>query len=183
VKVLSQYIKLRSNWLINPISAEGYRHWLINKTSLTLRLQIRYSDFHVQPISQQRAKPIAEEAKLLGLRHSETMQVRDVLLVGDSQQPLVFAHSILPDSSLQGDWYQLGKIGNKPLGEALFKNPRVIRTPLSYKRLSINDVLYQKAVKHVSTPPIYLWARRSIFSLNCAKILVSEVFLPYICHE
>jgi len=26
--------------------------------------------------------------------------------------------------------------------------------------------------------PAYLWARRSVFSLNCASIIVIEVFLP-----
>jgi chorismate--pyruvate lyase len=182
VKVLPHNIKLRSNWLTKPISTDGYSHWLINEASLTLRLQLRYADFHVQPLSQLRGKPIADEANLLGLRRSETTQVRDVLLVGDAQ-PVVFAHSILPANALRGEWHQLSNIGSKPLGEAIFKNPRVIRTPLSYKKLSINDVLYQKAIKHINAPPIYLWARRSIFSLNCAKILFSEVFLPYICHE
>ena len=182
MKIHPHYIALRSNWLRKPFSTLDYKGWLVDDASLTSRLQQRYADFHVQPLSQQRAKPIADEAALLGFKQRKTMQVREVLLIG-GHQPVVFAHSVLPETSLRGVWYQFGKLGNKPLGEALFKNPRVNRTPLSYKKLSINDPLYQKAVKHLTAPPIYLWARRSIFSLHCAKILVTEVFLPQICHE
>jgi chorismate lyase len=179
VKIHPHHKRLRSNWLRKPFSTWDYKGWLVDKASLTSRLQQRYADFHVQPLSQLRAKPIVGEADLLGFKHSKTMQVREVLLIG-SHQPVVFAHSVLPAMSLRGGWCKLGKLGNKPLGAALFKNPRVIRTPLSYKKLSINDALYQKAVKYLTHPPTYLWARRSIFSLNCAKILVTEVFLPHL---
>lgn len=182
VKIQPHYIRLRSNWLRKPLSTLKVRPWLVDEASLTLRLQLRYADFHVQPLFQHRVKPITDEAKLLGFKQSATMQIREVLLIGDNK-PVVFAHSVLPDTSLRGNWCQLGKLGNKPLGEALFKNPRVIRAPLSYKKLTIHDVLYQKAIKHLINPPVYLWARRSIFRLNCAKILVTEVFLPHLCHE
>jgi chorismate--pyruvate lyase len=182
VKIQPHYIKLRSNWLRKPLSTFKLKHWLVDEASLTLRLQLRYADFHVEPLYQQSEKPIADEADLLGFKLTKRMQVREVLLIGDNQ-PVVFAHSVLPASSLRGEWCQLGKLGNKPLGEALFKNPRVVRAPLSFKKLTFNDVLYQKAVKHLINPPVYLWARRSIFRLNCAKILVTEVFLPHICHE
>lgn len=182
MKIQPHYIKLRSNWLVKPFSTFDFRHWLIDDASLTLRLQLRYADFNVRPLFQHRVKPLMDEAKMLGFKASATMQVREVLLIGDNQ-PVVFAHSVLPDISLRGDWCQLGKLGSKPLGAALFKNPRVIRTPLSYKKLSINDVLYKKAIKHLAHPPVYLWARRSIFRLNCAKILVTEVFLPHLSHE
>ena len=96
---------------------------------------------------------------------------------------MVYAHSVLPHRSLRGKWYKLGRLGNQPLGAALFKNMQVTRTPLSYKKLSNNHVLYQKAVKEIAHPPAYLWARRSVFHLNCANILVTEVFLPGLCHE
>lgn len=182
VKIQPHYIKLRSNWLRKPFSTLKVRHWLIDDASLTLRLQLRYADFHVQPLFQCRVKPITDEAKMLGFKPSAMMQVREVLLIGE-HQPVVFAHSVLPETSLRGGWCQLGKLGNKPLGEALFKNPRVIRSPLSYKKLTNNDELYQKAIKHLINPPVYLWARRSIFKLNCARILVTEVFLPHLSHE
>jgi chorismate--pyruvate lyase len=102
--------------------------------------------------------------------------------MGDNQ-PVVFAHSVLPRASLKGAWNSLGRLGNQPLGATLFVNPRVKRTPLSYKKLSPNHALYQHATQHLTQKPEvrkppYLWARRSIFSLSCANIMVTEVFLP-----
>jgi chorismate--pyruvate lyase len=85
---------------------------------------------------------------------------------------------VLPRASLRGAWNGLGRLGNKPLGATLFANPKVKRTPLSYKKLTSNHALYQHAVQHLTDKPSYLWARRSIFSLSCANIMVTEVFLP-----
>lgn len=175
-------ITLRSNWLRKPFLSQAYRNWLMEDASLTARLQQRYTDFRVQPLAQVNAKPIHDEALLLKRKPSSRTNVREVLLMGN-QAPVVYAHSILPLSSLRGEWVKLGRLGNKPLGAMLFSNPCVKRTPLSYKKLPKSHALYQKAVKHVQHPPHFFWARRSIFSLNCAKILVTEIFLPAICHE
>jgi chorismate lyase len=176
------YIKLRSNWLKKPFSALAYQHWLVDEASLTGRLQRRYTDFNVLPQNVCLTKPMLEEAVLLRLKPRQYTLVREVLLMGN-KLPVVFAHSVLPASSLRGAWKGLGRLGNKPLGAALFKNPKVIRTPLSYKKLSKNHALYQKAVKYLDGSPTYLWSRRSVFSLNCANITVTEVFLPNLCHE
>jgi chorismate--pyruvate lyase len=154
-----------------------YRTWLIEADSLTARLQQRYTDFFVQPVHISVHKARYEEAVLLNIPAHKNARIREVLLFGNAQ-PVVFAHSVLPRKALQGAWRRLGKLGNKPLGAVLFANPNVKRTPLSYKKLSAQHVLYQAAVKHLSTKPDSLWARRSIFSLNGANIMVTEVFLP-----
>ncbi len=182
MRIYADTKKLRAKWLRKPLLTLAYRHWLIDGTSLTARLQQRYEDFYVRALSQVHAKPIKDEAALLKLKSSMHVKVREVLLIGKGR-PVVYAHSILPNASLRGEWVKLGRLGNKPLGASLFNDPRVKRTPLSYKKLSHNHDLYQKAVKHLEHPPLYLWARRSIFSLQCAKILVTEVFLPEIQHE
>ncbi|MES2502547.1 MAG: chorismate lyase [Pseudomonadota bacterium] len=166
-----------SAWLINPILAGRLKPWLIDKGSLTLRLQKRYPAFGVNPVSVHYAKPILDEALRLGLPSYKTALIREVLLIGNNKS-VVFAHSVLPRASLRGAWNGLGRLGNKPLGAALFANPQVKRAPLRFKKLSPHHVLYQHAVQHLSTKPAYLWARRSVFSLNCATILVTEVFLP-----
>jgi chorismate--pyruvate lyase len=51
---------------------------------------------------------------------------------------------------------------------------------LSYKKLAPHQALYQHAIQGFEEKPDYLWARRSVFSLNCATIMVTEVFLPRI---
>lgn len=154
-----------------------FHHWLINSGSLTARLQERYTDFKVKPVLVDYAKPLLDEAKSLYIPAHLTALIREVLLIGN-QNAVVFAHSVLPRHSLRGRWRSLSRLGNKPLGATLFGNPQVKRTPLIYKKLSPGHALYQHALKNMTAKPPYLWARRSVFSLDCASIMVTEVFLP-----
>jgi len=179
VKLIKDISQARYRWLTRPLNGCGYQHWLTDNGSLTARLQKKYPTFSVQPLTVKYAKPIQDEAALLHLHADKTALVREVLLFGNGA-PVVFAHSVLPRSSLRGLWHGLGRLGNKPLGATLFANPKVKRTPLSYKKLSQNHALYQHAAKYLDQKQAYLWARRSVFSLNCANIMVTEVFLPHI---
>ena len=179
---VSEKIQRRTNWLKKPVFSEKYQHWLTDKGSLTVRLQQRYAKFSVKPISLNYAKPLQDEVRLLKLLTHQTTLIREVLLVGN-HEPVVFAHSVLPRTSLRGRWNRLGKLGNKPLGATLFANPKVKRTPLTFKKLSRHHPLYKRATKHLTQKPSYLWARRSVFSLNCANILVTEIFLPQILNK
>lgn len=118
-----------------------------------------------------------DEAHVLRSPTHQAVLIREVILIGN-QQAVIFAHSVLPRASLRGVWRGLGSLGNQALGATLFANPKVKRTVMVYKKLSANHSLYQQAIQHSAYPTPYLWARRSIFSLNCANILVTEVFLP-----
>lgn len=158
-----------------------YRPWLIERGSLTQKLQQRYADFAVQPVFTGYQKAVLDEQKSLHLTSHHRALVREVLLFGN-HQAVVFAHSVLPRHSIRGAWHRLGKLGNQSLGATLFANQQVKRTPLSYKKLSARHPLYQRAVQHVAVKPPYVWARRSTFSLKRAQILVTEIFLPTICH-
>lgn len=179
VKTTKNISQSRHRWLTRPLLSGGYQHWLTDDGSLTARLQKKYSVFTVHPLAMKYAKPILDEVAPLNLAADKVALVREVLLLGDGV-PVVFAHSVLPRSSLRGVWRGLGRLGNKPLGATLFANPKVRRTPLSYKKISSNHALYQHAAKHMGQRPSYLWARRSVFSLNCASIMVTEIFLPQI---
>ena len=159
----------------------AYRPWLIERGSLTARLQAKTKGFHVQALTVHNHLPCRDEAHLLGLVSHQHALLREVMLM-DRQQPLVFAHSVLPHKSLRGAWRGLSRLGNKPLGAALFADARVLRAPLQYKKISRHHVLYQQAAQQVDHLPPSLWARRSIFQLNSAyqhqTIMVTEVFLP-----
>lgn len=157
----------------------AYRYWLIDNGSLTRRLQLRCQDFRVKPARLYNAKPQADEALLLNLPSQQRALLREVYLYC-SDKPVVFAYSVLPHKSLRGDWQGLGRLGNKPLGATLFANPKVVRTVLEFKKLSNHHALYRRAIAHLDTKPQALWARRSIFSLDGAMILVTEVFLPQV---
>ena len=179
MKVLAKPFYLRSCWLKKPVNSGIYRHWLIDKGSLTRRLQLRCRDFRVKPIKLYNAKPQVDEALLLNLSLRQKALLREVYLYC-SGKPAVFAHSVLPHKSLRGDWQGLGCLGNKSLGATLFTNPNVVRTALEFKKLSNHHALYRRAVADLDSRPQALWARRSVFNLNGAVILVTEVFLPQV---
>jgi chorismate--pyruvate lyase len=62
----------------------------------------------------------------------------------------------------------------------LFTHPLVQREPLHYKALRSTHPLYRRAAAVLGDPPGKLWARRSLFHLHGAPLLVTEVFLPEI---
>jgi chorismate lyase len=176
VKIQQNLSQPRQRWLKKPMLCGAYRKWLIDNGSLTARLQQRYSKFAVKPVTVKYAKPIVDEAALLHLPKHKTALIREVLLLGNNQA-VVFAHSVLPRASLRGAWNGLGRLGDRPLGAALFANPKVKRTPLEYKKLSCQHPISMRLAEHMQRSPKALWARRSVFQLNCARILVTEVFL------
>ena len=129
--------------------------WLLDNSSLTAKLKNKYSDFHVNVISQVENTPYGCELKLLGDIEDETIIVREVELIG-AEQPVVFARSVIPKTI---DTNKLLAIGTKPLGEFLFDDPLISRDQL-------------EVGQHLGT-----WARRSTFVVGSTKLLVSEIFL------
>ncbi|MDX1916304.1 MAG: chorismate lyase [Methylophilus sp.] len=167
----------RQQWLKKPMMSGAYRKWMIDDGSLTARLKARYADFAVKPVLLKNASAFTDESALLCLKANQHALIREVILMGKNQ-PVVFAHSVLPRTSLRGAWHGLGRLGNKPLGATLFVNPKVKRTPLEYKKLPRHHPISMRVAAQLHVTPKALWGRRSIFSLGCAKILVTEVFLP-----
>ncbi len=155
----------------------AWRAWLCDHGSLTRRLRAVCPRLRVQRLSQRIALPASDEYAALGLRHGQYALIREVLLIcGDT--PLVFAHSVIPLAGLEGPWGALTHLGNRPLGEALFANPKVRRFPLEYRQLDARHPLYRPAVAHLGTAPRRLWMRRSQFALAGHPLLVTEAFLP-----
>lgn len=181
----------QDQWLKKPIASLKLSAWLTERGSLTQKLQQHFPNLQVLPVGTQFKKSFPDEARLLHRPMYEHAMIREVLLY-QKVTSLVFAHSVLPRASLRGAWQGLNRLGNKPLGAVLFANPRVRRTQLRYKKLHSHDALYRQAqaqlkkhgfaaqIRHL---PAVLWARRSIFSLNCANILVTEVFLPSLFND
>ncbi len=118
-----------------------------------------------------------DETALLGLPLRQRIYTREVFLYADGM-PVVFAHSVAAPQHLRGAWHALQNLGNKPLGALLFTHPLVERAPLHYKALQPQHALYQRAAAVLDAAPERMWARRSLFSLHGAPLLVTEVFLP-----
>ncbi len=172
------YVGSSSGWQEELIGVSAItRRWLADQGSLTERISQRCAGFNVSRVAQRRGQVLLDEAAIAGVAAKERALLRDVYLCCGTR-PLVFAHSVLPQTSLTGHWSRLAQLGNRSLGAILFADPLVRRGSLQFRRLDFRHVLYRQAVLGLSLPPRYLWARRSLLMLAQRRILVTEVFLP-----
>ncbi|MGV8933226.1 MAG: chorismate--pyruvate lyase family protein [Gallionellaceae bacterium] len=152
--------------------------WLHDHSSLTKRIQQRCDQFSVSPVRSGLARIAYDESALLSIAPQQLAYSREIFLYADGK-PVVFAHSTCAIQHLRGVWAALAGLGNKSLGTMLFTHPLVERRPLHYKALRSHHSLYQSAMLERTKSPT-LWARRSLFYLHGAPLLVTEVFLPEI---
>lgn len=157
---------------------QQWRHWLLDHSSLTRRLQRTCGDdFRVEVISQRMELPMLSEARALQRPPQEIALVRQVhLLCGDSQW--VFARTVIPLPSLKGGLRRLAVLGDKPLGAVLFADPKMERTPVEVARIEPRHRLYRMSRGETPTDRTPVWGRRSVFRLHHNPLLVSEFFLP-----
>jgi len=173
---VTKRISRDTKWLKRPpVSAGLHRPWLIDRGSLTSRIQARCRSFSVKLVFQGRRRADRDERFLAG--RARRVLVREVFLMC-GRTPVVFAHSILDPRDLRGTWQPLTRLGTRPLGAALFANPKVRRYPLRQRKVTPHHELYRRATALIRQRPPYLWARRSLFELDGSPILVTEVFLP-----
>lgn len=164
-------------WQTLPLDQTGYAPWLRDHGSLTQRIQQRCTQFGVRNVRSGLAPAAHDETALLGLPPQQKIYTREVFLYADGL-PVVFAHSVTAPQQLRGAWHTLQHLGNHPLGALLFAHALVRRAPLHYRALKPRHPLYCRAVVKLDTRPPKLWARRSLFTLHDAPLLVTEVFLP-----
>ncbi len=159
------------------------RRWLIDRGSLTRRLQARCRRFSVEVVAQRLLPATRDEGLLLGVPRAQRALVREVRLLCDGL-PVVFARSVLAHRSLRGPWRMVGGLGTRPLGAAVFADPTVTRQPLHFSRVGHGHSLHRRigaalgASFKAGAPG--LWARRSVFLRGRHPLLVTEVFLPAI---
>ena len=164
-------------WHQMPVGAGAYRPWLTDRGSLTARIAHLYPRVRVEVLFQGLRRPDRDERFLFGEHAGTRVLVREVFLAcGDT--PVVFAHTVVDPRDLCGAWRGILKLGNRPLGAALFADPRVQRYPLRQKKLGPHHDLHARLRAFLGGPPSRLWARRSLFRLHDSPILVTEVFLP-----
>ncbi len=154
------------------------RAWLLDETSLTRRLQLACPGrFRVRLLSLRRARPAPGERRALNMRLGEYGLIREVhLLCGDT--PWVYARTVIPQGTLSGPQRRLARLGNKPLGAALFAERSMRRDAVEIARYTRSERGYGVATAGLNPPPAAIWGRRSVFRLRGKPLLVSEVFLP-----
>jgi len=160
-----------------PHPDSPYRAWLLDRGSLTGRIQSRCAAFSVRGVHQRFAKPFRDEVRELSLPARELALTREVFLYCKAT-PVVFAHTVLQRTALRGPWHFLATQGSKPLGATLFSNPKVARLPLHFKKLTDRHELFRRAQRVLKSSTDCLWARRSLFIVEREPLMVTEVFLP-----
>lgn len=155
------------------------RRWLSDSGSLTARLAARSTRLQVRVLRQSMTLPNEDERALVGLPRGRRAWLREVLLIADGR-PVVFAHSVLAPRDLRGPWRMAAGVGGRPLGAALFADPRIVRGDLHCERLAAAHPLHRRAQLAVGAQLPALWARRSRFLRDGRPLLVTEVFLPAI---
>lgn len=167
--------------LLPALLPRGMDGWLRDAGSLTARIKARCDRFAVRVLRQRLGKVLDDEAALLGLRHGDWAWVREVLLLADGV-PVVYARSVMPQATVRAGSRLFATIGSRPLGAALFANPRVERGELACARLDRRDARHRAAAAALGgrALPYELWGRRSVFRLRGRALLVSEIFLPEI---
>src|SRR5579862_3065062 len=93
------------------------RRWLLDRGSLTRRIQLRCERFRLDVLSQQYAMVRHDERAAIGWHAGAQCLQREVSL-NCGPQPLVFAHSVVAPRALRGAWYMLSGLGARPLGAA-----------------------------------------------------------------
>jgi len=165
------------DWRRRPgAGAADYLPWLIERGSLTDCVRKRCKAFRVELVFQGQRRAAPDERFVAGGREKRAF-VREVFL-SCGRARVVFAHSVTRLANLRGAWRGLVRLGTRPLGAALFADPRVQRHPLRFRRLGPGDELHARACAATGKHLPALWARRSLFILAKSPILVTEIFLP-----
>lgn len=154
----------------------GAESWLFEPGSLTRRLRaLCGAEFRVRLLRQHWARPHPEENRALGLPPARRAVVREVLLqYGDL--PLVAARSVIPANTLRGARPGLARLGTRPLGEILFRDPRLERARLDL--CAVDPCIWRRETAAVADLPGRIHGRRSHYRIGPGCLLVAEFFLP-----
>lgn len=106
------------------------------------------------------------------LRNVRSALVRQVLLCC-KDEPLVYARTVIPATTVQGAQRRYANMGSRPLGAMLFTDRTMRREAVEVSRLPASHAANQYT--KLNEP---IWGRRSVFRVSGKPLLVSEFFLP-----
>ena len=158
---------------------EELRSWLIDTGSLTEKLRGACRTFSVHLISQTERQAKSHEVLLLELTDSDSLIDREVQLYCNTE-PVVYARSLIPVKAVSDRFEGLDTMGEKPLGEKIFSDPQLSRSPIEWSQMTENHPLFSHAVDNVCPLPAVIFGRRSLFYGAAKPISISEFFLPKI---
>ncbi len=152
--------------------------WLTSQGSLTERVRNLESEapFHLDVLYEAKETLDADAAGLLALDMGDPVMIREVSL-NRGTTPVIFARSVIPLGSIEGsnDW--LVKLGNQPLGDALYDAGNVERSEFEVIHVDEESMLFTRIASTLGQPDNPVWARRSCVRINGQPILINECFL------
>lgn len=152
--------------------------WLRLESSLTAKLRQLCPELEVRVLSETFATPLASEAHCLDIPAQEKTWIRCVVLQCGPQN-FVYARTIIPKMHPDNPWHDVHKLGNTPLGEVLFQDNDITRTPFQFNRTKLCHWPYLCSfLDTAQTTQNNGLARRSVFLKQQMPLLLTEVFLP-----
>ena len=150
--------------------------WLSDQGSMTNRL-IEAADFPltVKVMSSSDKTIENEERSFLKITANQSY-VREVIM-SINNNPWLYGRTVIPQQTLQGEGFALKLLGDKPLGQLLFKNELNSRQFIEVAIITKYHQLYPLFAMNDKQQE-NLWARRSLFLFNGSPLLVQEVFMP-----
>lgn len=132
--------------------------------------------YRIEVTQQAWNKPLLSEAKALATASHHYMWTRRVVIYGN-ETPWMLGRTIIPRMSLRGAFRLVQTLGTRSIGEFLFKQKNLQRSPFVYA-LANTAWLSQLWPEYsaVLSEPVYL--RRSIFWVANKPLLLTEAFLP-----
>jgi chorismate--pyruvate lyase len=139
------------------------KQWLLEQGSLSRLLASYCQTLSVDLLHNKIVKAERLNAEEIALLSNEACLLRKVVLKGDSE-PWILGRTLIPQSSLGGQEYDLSQQGEIPLGLTVFSADNVKRDALQVGIAQTDDGAFL--------------ARRSRLWMNHKPMLVAELFLP-----
>jgi chorismate--pyruvate lyase len=158
------------------------RNWVALESSMTERIgKVADRPIAVEVLRQASGQLLADEHRFFPTAAGCAM-VREVCLSAEGR-PLLIARSVFTSQRLQTHPTIL-KLGNRPLGSLLFSGGKPSPyTAREFARIDHAAPLFGLVrQRHRGLCPHY-WARRTLFYLFDAPLLVTEIFLPDLIHH
>ncbi|PLP96755.1 chorismate--pyruvate lyase family protein [Cupriavidus pauculus] len=156
-------------------------HWLRREGSLTAHLR-KLGDVRVIVLFEGFIE-LRARASVMGGVTPRSAWARDVTLCVDGR-PAIMARSLVEAKDSITGWRSIKGLGDSPLATLLYHDTGVCRSRFEYGLLGREHRLFRLArriVPESHTPR--LWARRSVFERQGARLAVAECFLPWLYQE
>ena len=136
------------------------KSWLLEQGPITKRIK-SIAEFRLKLIQDELSDATDDEILFLKI-DSEEIRIREVILFGN-ENPMVFARTIIPNTTIEKGLKELGKIGNKPLGDILFEKDIFSKEDIVFATFKDEESLF--------------WGRKIKYTVKDQPFSVMEVFL------